>query len=324
MKTSALKILTGVLGLVMSSSVLVGCADGADFTDARAIQARDAKALEDLYSGVQGTWEGTVSNPATGLKAFHGELKLYVIYVQDGVNADGSPKLRPTLRGRFRPRDFDTETDMMELGGDFDRTGRLLLVALKPLMAAGSKDEPVVDGGVRTLVVRGTIQSGVATLELTRQGGVWGVFEARRTSSDASAPATGLEREIRERALRRYLEIEGTYSGIVKTTDGNDYRIEIVVTVVERPGLVAPAVRAQYKRLDAPPGTLEWSMVVSYDSQTREVMMREDQSVGSTVPGGMLLSITGYVSDVVSDRVIDATITGRSGVIGTVRAVRKK
>lgn len=315
MKTSALKILTGVLGLVMSSSVLVGCADGADFTDARAIQARDAKALEDLYSGVQGTWEGTVSNPATGLKAFHGELKLYVIYVQDGVNADGSAKLRPTLRGRFQPRDFDTETDSMELGGDFDRTGRLLLVAQKSLITGGD---------VRTLVVRGSIQSGVATLELTRQGGVWGVLEARRTSTDASAPATGLERELRERALRRYREIEGSYSGIVKTVDGNDYRIEIVITVVERPGTVAPAVRAQYRRLDAPPGTLEWSMSVSYDSQTREIVMREDQSVGSTVPGGMLLSITGDVGDVASDRVIDATITGRSGVIGTVRAVRKK
>ncbi len=315
MKTSALKILTGVLGLVMSSSVLVGCADGADFTDARAIQARDAKALEDLYSGVQGTWEGTVSNPATGLKAFHGELKLYVIYVQDGVNADGSAKLRPTLRGRFQPRDFDTETDSMELGGDFDRTGRLLLVAQKSLITGGD---------VRTLVVRGSIQSGVATLELTRQGGVWGFLEARRTSTDASAPATGLERELRERALRRYREIEGSYSGIVKTVDGNDYRIEIVITVVERPGTVAPAVRAQYRRLDAPPGTLEWSMSVSYDSQTREIVMREDQSVGSTVPGGMLLSITGDVGDVASDRVIDATITGRSGVIGTVRAVRKK
>ncbi len=315
MKTSALKILTGVLGLVMSSSVLVGCADGADFTDARAIQARDAKALEDLYSGVQGTWEGTVSNPATGLKAFHGELKLYVIYVQDGVNADGSAKLRPTLRGRFQPRDFDTETDSMELGGDFDRTGRLLLVAQKSLITGGD---------VRTLVVRGSIQSGVATLELTRQGGVWGVLEARRTSTDASAPATGLERELRERALRRYREIEGSYSGIVKTVDGNDYRIEIVITVVERPGTVAPAMRAQYRRLDAPPGTLEWSMSVSYDSQTREIVMREDQSVGSTVPGGMLLSITGDVGDVASDRVIDATITGRSGVIGTVRAVRKK
>lgn len=315
MKTSSFKFLTGAVALVIAGFTLVGCADGADFTDTRAVQARDAKALEDLYSGVQGTWEGTVSNAATGLKPFQGELKLYVIYVQDGVNADGSPKLRPTLRGRFQPRDFDTETDAMELGGDFDRTGRLLLVAQKSLIAGGD---------VRTLVVRGSIQSGVATLELTRQGGVWGVLEARRTSSDASAPATGLERELRERALRRYREIEGSYTGIVKTADGNDYRVEIVITVVERPGTVAPAVRAQYKRLDAPPGTLEWSMSVFYDSQTREVVMREDQTVGSTVPGGMLLSITGYVNDVATDRVLDATITGRSGVIGTIRALRKK
>lgn len=316
MKALSLKNLTGFFAAVMGVA-LVGCADGVDFTDSRAVQARDAKALEDLYTGVQGTWEGTVSNPATGLKPFHGELKLYVIYVQDGVNADGSPKLRPTLRGRFRPRDFDTETDAMELGGDFDRTGRLLLVAQRSLVGGAAAE-------VRTLVVRGSIESGVATLELTRQGGVWGVLQARRTSSDASAPATGLERELRERALRRYRAIEGSYVGVVKTVDGNDYRVEIVVTVVERPGVIAPAVRAQYKRLDAPPGTLEWSMSVFYDSQTREIFMREDQSTGSTVPGGMLLSITGVVTDVALDRVIDATITGRSGVIGTVSAVRKK
>jgi hypothetical protein len=316
MKALSLKNLTGFFAAVMGVA-LVGCADGVDFTDSRAVQARDAKALEDLYTGVRGTWEGTVSNPATGLKPFHGELKLYVIYVQDGVNADGSPKLRPTLRGRFQPRDFDTETDAMELGGDFDRTGRLLLVAQRSLVGGAAAE-------VRTLVVRGSIESGVATLELTRQGGVWGVLQARRTSSDASAPATGLERELRERALRRYRAIEGSYVGVVKTVDGNDYRGEIVLTIVERAGFVHPILRAQYKRLDDRIGNFEWSMSVSYDSQTREIFMREDQSTGSRVPDGWLLSITGVVTDVASDRVINATITNRLGVIGTVSAVRKK
>lgn len=294
---------------------LTGCADGSDTSsDARSIQARDAKALEDQYLSVQGKWEGTVTNPASGLQAFPGELTLYVFYVQDGVNPDFSAKLRPTLRGRFQPRDFVAETDVMQLEGDFDRTGRLVMAATKSL----------VGGDTKPLALRGVISRGDASLEISRQGGVWGVFKATRTSTDASAPVAGEAVELRDRYLKVYRQIEGRYFGVLKTRNGNDYNVEVAIVVFERPGFVLPTLLAQYKRLDAPPGTLEWSLEVDYISQTGDVFMRESTaSGGSAVPGGRLLSVTGKFKTVQGVKAIDLVVSDRSSVVGTVEAIRK-
>lgn len=304
-----------VLVFTVLAAGLVGCADGSDSGgDARSIQARDAKALEDQYLSVQGKWEGLVSNPASGLKPFQGELTLYVFYVQDGVNPDFSAKLRPTLRGRFQPKDFVAETDGMQLEGDFDRSGRLVMAASKSL----------VGGEVKPLALRGVISRGDASIEISRQGGVWGVFKAARTSTDASAPAAGERAELRERFLKVYRQVEGRYFGVLKTRDGNDYNVEIALVVFERPGMAQPALLAQYKRLDAPPGTLEWSLDVDYNSQTGEVFMRENAaSGGSTVPGGRLLSVAGHFKTIQGVKSLDVVISDRSSVLGTVEAVRK-
>jgi hypothetical protein len=294
---------------------LAGCADGSDTGgDARAIQARDAKALEDQYLSVQGKWEGTVSNPASGLQAFAGELTLYVFYVQDGVNPDLSTKLRPTLRGRFQPRDFVAETDGMQLEGDFDRSGRLVMAATKSL----------VGGDTKPLAIRGVMSRGDAALEISRQGGVWGVFKAVRTSSDASAPVAGERAELRGRVLKVYRQVEGRYFGVLKARNGNDYNIEIALVVFERPGMAQPVLLAQYKRLDAPAGTLEWSLDVEYNSQNGEIFMRENAaSGGSSVPGGRLLSVTGVFKNVQGVKSLDVVVSDRSSELGTVEAIRK-
>lgn len=309
------KLSKSLVTLVFVVLGFAGCADGSDTGgDAKSIQARDAKALEDQYLSVQGKWEGTVTNPASGLQAFPGELTLYVFYVQDGVNPDFSAKLRPTLRGRFQPRDFVAETDGMQLEGDFDRTGRLVMAATKSL----------VGGETKPLAIRGVISRGDASLEISRQGGVWGVFKAVRKSTDASAPVAGERAELRDRVLKVYRQVEGRYFGVLKSRDGNDYNIEIAMVVFERPGMAQPVLLAQYKRLDAPPGTLEWSLDVDYNSQNGEVFMRENAaSGGSTVPGGRLLSVTGMFKTVQGVKSLDVVVSDRSSVIGTVEAFRK-
>lgn len=303
------------VAMVFVAIGLAGCADGSDTGgDARSTQARDAKALEDQYLSVQGKWEGTLTNPASGLQAFPGELTLYVFYVQDGVNPDFSAKLRPTLRGRFQPRDFLAETDVMQLEGDFDRSGRLVMSATKSLVGTDTKP----------LAIRGVISRGEASLEISRQGGVWGVFRATRTSSDASAPVAGEHAELRDRYLKVYRQIAGRYFGVMKARDGNDYNVEVAIVVFERPGFMLPTLLAQYKRLYGPSGMLEWSLDVDYNSQTGEVFMRENAaSGGSTVPGGKLLSVTGQFKTVQGVKSMDLLVSDRSSVLGAVEAVRK-
>ena len=98
MKIGEKKMGIRFLLLGLATFALAACSGGASSSgeDARAQQQRDSKVLEDLFTGVQGTWTGTVSNPSSGLADFDGELNVYIYYVQDGSNPDGSAKrLRP-------------------------------------------------------------------------------------------------------------------------------------------------------------------------------------------------------------------------------------
>jgi hypothetical protein len=296
---------------------LSGCSGGASAgEDARAQQANDAAKLQALYAGVTGIWDGSVTNAGTGLTPFNGQLKLYMNFVAEGTNPDGSPKLRPVLRGRFQPNDFIAETDTMTLTGDFDRSGRLILTGSAVTSTSGTTD-------TRIFSLVGSVTASGMNLQLTRQGGVWGYFQASRTALDASAPVGGEALEYRERFLRIYGPLEGRYFGTMKSVNGNDYRVEIALVIIEGGGGAYPTLAAQYKRLDAPAGTLEWNLNVSYDSQTSEIFMRENASTGgSTVPGGGILSVTGTLQNRAGQKVMNVLVRNKSAVLGTLEALR--
>ncbi len=303
--------------LLVSSLFLSACSGGSGNSgdDLRAQQARDQKALENLYSGVQGTWSGTVSNSASGLARFDGHLTLFVVYVQQGKNPDGTAILAPILRGKFQPNDFVTESDMIALSGAYDRSGLLTL--------AGELDSSAVNKKI--LSVRGTVAGGQMNVELSREGGVWGTFSALRTSTASSAPTAGEQTEYRERYMRIYGPVEGRYQGRMQSVNGNDYGVEIAMVIIERPmedGGSRPILSAQYRRLDAPAGTLEWSLLVDYNKQTGEILMRENGSTGSGVPGGMILSVSGVLTTVGGTQVLDVTVRNRAAVLGNLKATR--
>ncbi|MDX9730621.1 MAG: hypothetical protein RBT63_02515 [Bdellovibrionales bacterium] len=269
-----------------------------------------------LYRSLEGRWVGTVSNATSGLRSFEAELILYIYYIEDGMNPDGTPKLRPTLRGRFRPTEFVTETDDMILVGDYDHSGHLVLTART---SAGDSS--------KLLSIRGFLNQGKLSVEVVRQGGVWGRFDASRVSADASAPAGGEITNTRDRLLKLYRPLEGRYVGVLRATDGNDYRVAISLVVMEQPvatGGSIPVLAAQYQRLDAPAGVLEWALTVDYNSQTGEVFMRENAlSGGSSVPGGMILSVVGRFIEVKGKKALDVTVSNRAAVVGTLQAVRR-
>lgn len=330
---------SGLVGVLVAATgalllgMLTACSGGTNSgEDMRAQQAKDAKALEDLFSGVQGRWEGVVSNPSIGLEPFRAEMILYTYYVQDGANPDGSIRLRPALRGKFRPLDFVTETDLMTLTGYYDRSGSLIMTgqAMSPTGAAtgsGAGSSGAAAADTLILSIRGTAAGGHVNLEVTRQGGVWGYFDASRVSTDASAPLAGEATEYRERFLRINGPIEGRYFGTLKAIEGNDYKVEIDLVIIEQPlasGGSRPVLLAQYKRLDAPPGTLEWSLSVDYNSQTGDVIMRESALTGgSSVPGGMILSVSGKMKTVSGKKVLAVDVRNKTARLGSLEAVRR-
>ena len=310
-----------------------GCSGGGQSMNdtLRAQQAKDSKALEDLYSGVQGHWEGVVANPAIGLEPFRAEFNLYTYYVSDGTNPDGSPRVRPALRGRFRPMDFVSETDLITLSGDFDRNGRLIMTGqiaagASSTSAGGASGASGAD--VKILSLRGTVLGGKMNIEVTREGGVWGYLEATRTSMDASAPVAGEAAEYRERFLRVYGPFEGTYVGNLKAANGNGYGVQIAVVIIERPlasGGSRPTLMALYRRLDIPVGAgIEWSLDVDYNLQTGDIVMRESSlNPPSTIPGAWVMSISGKLGTVNGKKTMSVTIRNKTSTLGDVVATRK-
>ncbi len=322
--------LSVILGILSISSTLwlTACSGGTSSgEDARAQQQRDAKTLEDLFSGVQGTWSGTVSNPSSGLQDFDADLKLYVYYIQDGANPDGSVRVRPTLRGRFQPKNFVAETDLVNLIGDYDRSGRLVMTAQPVASSPGSAAAPGLTITASTLSVGGSVSQGNMEVAVTREGGVWGIFKATRTSTSSTAPSAGEQTEYRDRFIRINGPWEGSYRGTLRSVDGNDYGVEISLLVLDRPmesGGSRPILIAQYRRLDVPTGSIEWALVVDFNSQTGEVLMKNDPSAGgggSGVPGGMTLSVSGTLKDFGGVKTMDVTVRNRASVLGKLKAV---
>ncbi len=316
--------------VVISAFGSIGCSGGGQSaSDAlRTQQAKDSKVLEDLYAGVQGHWEGVVSNPGIGLQPFRAEFNLYTYYVSDGTNPDGSPRVRPALRGRFRPMDFVSETDLITLTGDFDRNGRLIMTGQISSMGSTGGSSGGTSMDVKILSLRGSVIGGQMNIEVTREGGVWGYLEAARTSTDASAPVAGEATEYRDRFLRVYGPYEGTYVGKMKSANGNDYGVQIAVVIVERPlasGGSRPTLMALYRRSDIPVGAgIEWSLDVDYNLQTGDVVMRESSlNPPSTIPGAWVMSISGKLGVVNGKKTMNVTVRNKTSTLGDLVAVRK-
>jgi hypothetical protein len=300
------------LAIVMTAMVwLAGCAGGGGMVDdQKAQQRRDSEKLQAQYDSVRGTYEGTISNPATGLRPTPARLSLYIQYVQDGVNTDGTPKVRPTLRGRFRLIDAVSETDMLTLIGDFDGvSGEMTLTTASGTQAAGA----AASGDANMLELRGGAAAGATTLTVTRRGGVWGTFNGTRTSTEASAPAAGEEAEQRERILAVYNKIAGTYTGVVNARGGERYEVEITLIIVERSGTTLPGLAGQYRRTDFMTGIGEKILSVEYNSLTGEIFMRDAGGSKPGAPeGGNLFSISGTVIN----KVMKVELSDRRGKIG--------
>lgn len=322
---------------------MIGCSPGGSQSDdARAQQRRDMKALEDLYAGAVGKWEGTIANPDIGLEPSRAQLDLYMVFVPDGAFPDGGTKVRPSLRGRFRPVDFVTETDSVMLVGDYDRSGRLLLASASAAGPAGPSGAaaPALAASSSLLSIQGGVAGDSASLEVSRVGGVWGTFTSKRTSRTVSAPSTGETMETRARYFHIYGPLEGRYSGTVVALDGSDYAVEISMVLVENSSSdvsgTLPQLRAFFRRLQGGVVAHEWVLKVDYNSQTGQVVLSNASSPSGPSGGGgggsngsgasaaaaATLSVAGVIKDVGGRKQIEGQVRDRSSLVGKVTAIR--
>jgi hypothetical protein len=311
MKTSIFSIFCGGMIIVFLAA---GCAGGGNAdNDQKAQQVRDAEKLQVQYDQVRGTYVGQMQ--MSGDKSYDARLSLYTIYVQDGSNPDGTPKVRPSLRGRFKLLDVVNETDTLTLNGDFD--------ALNGTLTLTSATGAGLD--VNLLSLRGAMEISSShysstRLEIVRRGGSWGTFVGNRVSMDVSSPTAGDAGELRERLLKVYKKIAGRYSGIVKSTSGEKFNAEINLLVVERvtpSGDLMPALAGQFRRLDIIAGIGERNLVVDYDQMSNDVSMRENiQTGGVSAPGAPAGAQMFSASGTLVNGTMSVTLVDRRGVLG--------
>jgi hypothetical protein len=306
-----MKAITILMSLILT--LLVGCGIGANGTDESAdLQRRDAKALEQRFQQVRGTYEGTLSNPAANLGPLRAKLTLYVMNVSEAPNPNGSVRIRPALVGRFELQDVASVTDYMSLNGDYNELGELNLSSVQTQGGGAGGANPST---TEKLSIKGTIFGGKINVALVRNRGPWGVFEGVRTTVDASMPGADDEAAYRNKLLRVLTPVEGVYEGIL---DGADrVKVSITITVGEDVTTGFPILVGRYRRLDVPSGVADRGLSIEYDGTTSVLTIR-GTSGGGSVPGSNYFSGTGtWKNDV-----LNVKLTDHRGPLGKLTATR--
>jgi hypothetical protein len=296
---------------------------------ATAQQDRDAKALNERFGPIVGTYEGTFSNPDSGVTPHKSRLLLYVVNVREGANPDGTVRVRPALYGRFQLTDVVGQTDYLAMQGDYDSLGN---ISMGSIAASGgttgggggtsSGAGSSTGGDTATISIKGTILNGNVTIDVSNTGGYWGRFVGSRTTETASAPSASDAVELRERLLGLYRTLEGVYSTTVDT-GSQRAPISLTISIAEGAsggsGVSIPYLVAQYRRLDFPAGIGERQLGVNYDALSGRISMSAVSGGSTTVPGSQYFSASGtWVNGN-----LDVTLRDRNGFAGELKATRK-
>ncbi len=304
--------------VLIVSFVLSACGvgvDGAD--DFRAQQARDSKALQSRFDRIRGVYEGELIGESMGEaikdRSLRARLFLYVLPVREGINPDGTTKIRPALYGRLELIDAVSETDTLTLSGDYDEFGYLSMTSLSGSGPSGGSDR-------LALALFGQVFGDRASLDVSRKGGRWGRFEAAKISSDAPAPEGGEDVNYRDRLRKLYEKMEGVYEGILEGGPERN-RVEITLTVGQGPGAnggLAPILNGQFRYSDLPRGVGERQLRVEFDSLTGQISM-DAIAGGGSIPGSQFLSLEGtWVEGFLRVRIRDSR-----GALGNLVATRR-
>ena len=326
---------------------LSGCGVGVENNDQYTAQQRkDAKALNDRFDRVRGTYEGSFANPDAGIAPHKARLLLYVVNVREGANPDGTLRVRPALYGRFQLVDAVGQTDYLSMQGDYDELGAISMTSLTSTSTSGGGTTGGTGGGTSggtgaggstassgdtaTISIAGTIGNDGVTVDVSNTGGLWGRFIGNRKSQDAAAPTSSDALELRQRLLMVYRNIEGSYNATVDT-GAQRIPISMTISIAENgaggTGVSIPYLVAQYRRLDFPAGIGERQLAVNYDQLSGRISLNQ---VGSSTPGGTGGGQTGppgstYFagSGTWINNVLDVVFRDRNGYAGELKATRK-
>lgn len=191
-----------------------------------------------------GTYEGSIIN--TDAVSRPALLSVYLVNVRDGVNPDGTIRIRPALMSRFQYRDVVLPTDYASMQGVASADGQVKMASN--------------DGAIS---MSGLIIGEQATVDVSTAGGLLGQFSGQRTSTNVNAPTGSDAIELRERMRAQLEALEGVYSGVVETASE---RVPVQLSLVVQEGTSGtPVLTALYRRLDMPAGIGDRALTITFD-----------------------------------------------------------
>jgi hypothetical protein len=318
-------VFLGALGLNLSACGLSGAGPSSDDT-AQAKSEQDNERKMEVFSTVTGAYRGTLSTPDSA-QPLGGQIILYVEYVQDGVDANSSTLSHPVLRAQLK-LDGVGELDDHSFSADFKEvTGAIQLIQTSTGgMSSGSAGVGAGNPNSSSLTacsvgphdpllaVTGKILGDKFNGTWSGSNGLLGKISMTRTSTDSTQPA----RDQRERLLKAYNKVTGTYGGMATVGSEKD-EAQVILNIQEKQigeGITCPMLKAQFKYTKAIGKLNDTSFNVAYRESTGELHLSGETSGNlracAVGPNDPLLTMDGALKN----SVVSGELRGTQGSLG--------
>ena len=235
-------LLAAVLGLS-------ACAFDKDESKVNAKEAADRAKIESIYKPIEGVYRGTLTTDTVKQPV---ELRLFILEVQSGQNANGEDRYLKVLRANLK------QTNSTDPSSNFkaryiQETGELIL---------SNSSTSFMDNEAHTINAK-VIGEKIVGDAVTIAGQV-GQIELSLTSKSSNRPDNS-DGEFKERLRRQYQAIVGTYVGENILEGKATFTGTLTLSIVEKE--IGPYLVGQFKRNDDPLNDMMMILTSTYEPQ---------------------------------------------------------
>lgn len=217
------------------------------------------------------------------------ELTLILEDENAGVDSDGLPIIRPSLKGYFK------RSDDLNLGlvfkasyNSYINPDQQNLVLTNPTVI-GEKSTTPSDQEISS--IRGKIVGEIIESSVLSGGGVIGKISLKLVDKSAQASSLGVQSDINEKVLKLYKKVEGTYDSqlLIPGTALNSIPSRITLSAtLNQAG--KPVLKAYYERLDVYP-VIDFNQELVVDYKTESY----PQKISLVSPSGSGFNFVGII-----------------------------
>lgn len=248
-------------------------------------ETEDNLKLEKVYSDIRGEYQGKLFN-ANGTQDI--TIQIYTLSMKDGINSDGTNKLRLVPKAYVKRVNPVGESQLMDIRY-IPESGQITFTVSAD-SKAGPDDIHTINGYISGQTLKG---------EVLRPTGPFGQVEVQLVSKQTTTPDGGsAKEEIAQNLLREYEKIIGEYSGVVqdsKVDNGLTYPIQVRLFITKEVinGAIMPVLRGFFKRPDDKNAVFDLALNVAYDPTVLPATI----TMSGKGDGKFFLAMDGYIQN---------------------------